>query len=216
MPLKLARPQGRHPDEIDQVADAINRMRERLLIDIQARSAVEAELASHRDHLEELVSARTSELQAKTRELEAQSAELRLARDGAEQALARLQMAQQQLVESEKMASLGQLVASVAHEVNTPLGVALTASSFLEIQSAKLRRDLHEDRLTRSTLHAYVDAATQSSILIQQNLERAARLVPRRRHQHQGQGHVLSRAPAVPGAGVGVWLQRASRNWSRK
>ena len=54
--------------------------------------------------------------------------------------LTRIQDMQRQLVESEKMASLGALVAGVAHEINTPIGVAVTAASFLREEVRRLQR----------------------------------------------------------------------------
>ncbi|HWS26822.1 MAG TPA: two-component regulator propeller domain-containing protein, partial [Xanthomonadales bacterium] len=73
-----------------------------------------AKVRRHEHELELMVDQRTHELSE--------------AKDRAETALVRLRDAQQQLVVSEKMASLGQLVAGVAHEINTPLGIALTAA----------------------------------------------------------------------------------------
>lgn len=171
VPLRLERVRSRvHADEIEQVADAINRMRERLLEDIAARNRVEDELKRHREHLEDLVAQRTESLQQ-------QSTELAGARDRAERALGRLQTAQQQLVESEKMASLGQLVAGVAHEVNTPLGVALTASSYLELQALELARAVSAGQLSRDGALDLAATLQRSASLVQQNLQRAAHLV---------------------------------------
>jgi two-component system NtrC family sensor kinase len=83
-----------------------------------------------------------------------------------------LKTTQNQLVESKKMAALGELVVGVAHELNTPLGVGITAAS------AKSLVEAYENgQMTQSTLHAYLNLATQSSQFILENLLRAADLV---------------------------------------
>jgi signal transduction histidine kinase/ligand-binding sensor domain-containing protein len=105
------------------------------------------------------------------------TAELTQAKEGAETALQQLQSAQIELVAREKMASLGQLVAGVAHEINTPVGVALTASSYLTERSAALLQALEANELRRNTLSEFAAQASDASQIINQNLARASELV---------------------------------------
>ena len=93
------------------------------------------------------------------------------------EALAQLSATQEQLVESEKMASLGMLVAGVAHEINTPLGVCVTAASHFTGLVEDLQRSLHDGRLTKTMLLEGLEEARDTASLIQRNVDRAARLV---------------------------------------
>jgi len=115
------------------------------------------------DRLEQMVNERTNELS--------------VAKEKAERALQLLQSAQVDLVAAEKMASLGQLVAGVAHEINTPIGVAITAASFLADRSVQLRRRVDAGTLQASELTAYVDEASRSAAMVGNNLDRAAHLI---------------------------------------
>lgn len=123
----------------------------------------------------------TARLRLHERELEAtvtlRTQELQQAKEHAESALAQLQSAQQHLVAAEKMASLGQLVAGVAHEINTPLGTALTAASHLDDEVRGLRRKLDAHSLRQSDLGDFLEVAQQAGELVNQNLGRAAQLV---------------------------------------
>ena len=94
-----------------------------------------------------------------------------------ESALNNLKATQTQLVEAEKMASLGGLVAGIAHEINTPLGIALTAASYLENQTRAFTSEIEEGKLKRSTLNTYVKIAGESSQMVVNNVQRAAELV---------------------------------------
>lgn len=105
------------------------------------------------------------------------TAELSQAKDRAELALRQLQSAQDELVAREKMASLGQLVAGVAHEINTPVGVALTAASYLSERADVLARNLKTGQLQRSELSAFIEQAQEASMMIDHNLTRASDLV---------------------------------------
>ena len=88
-----------------------------------------------------------------------------------------LKKMQDYLVHSEKMAALGNLVAGVAHEINTPLGIGVTAASFLEGETKRLGDALENGTLTREALVQFRQGALESAQLILRNLMRADKLV---------------------------------------
>jgi len=94
-----------------------------------------------------------------------------------ETSLKLLQDAQSQLVESEKMASLGGMVAGIAHEINTPLGVSLTASSFLKDEVSLLETQYLEGELSEESIEKFIAGAKEGSEIILLNLRRATELV---------------------------------------
>lgn len=88
-----------------------------------------------------------------------------------------LQLAKDQLVESERMASLGGLVAGIAHDVNTPLGVGVTAASFMQERIKKLNLAFEDKKLTSRTMSLFLTEAQQTTTLLLSNLNRASELV---------------------------------------
>ena len=88
-----------------------------------------------------------------------------------------LKQAQGQLVESEKMASLGGLVAGVAHEINTPIGIGVTATSHMVEELKVMKAMLDSGDLTQSGLEEFYQEATDATHILLNNLNRAADLV---------------------------------------
>ena len=144
-------------DEIARVGIAMERMRQALLRAFE-------DLRGHASTLEDQVAQRTAELTSANGELTL--------------ALANLKTAQRELVESEKLASLGRLVAGVAHELNTPLGNAMTVVSALGDRWAKLDQMLTDNTpMRRSQLEELVKDTRRGQDILQRNVQKAADLV---------------------------------------
>jgi signal transduction histidine kinase len=123
----------------------------------------EAALRDLNESLETLVDQRTVNLKEANRDLET--------------ALTRLQETQKQLVESEKMASLGGLVAGIAHEINTPLGVALTAVSHQHAGiETNLKQLQEQEQASDDELNRWRNEL-QTNEIMTRNLERAVELI---------------------------------------
>lgn len=107
-------------------------------------------------HLESRVVSRTHELQ---------------------DSLETLKKAQLQLIESEKMAALGNLVSGVAHEVNTPLGNAITGGSIIVRETQQLLRQMEEGTLKKSFMEQKLNVLNETSTLLLKSVNQAANLI---------------------------------------
>ncbi len=122
----------------------------------QALANANQELTEHKQQLEQTVKARTQELQ---------------------ESLLHLKQTQAHLVEAEKMASLGGLVKGVAHELNTPLGICITATSLLQTNMQKLNKLFKENKLTPNHLKQFFESAYQAEDMVSAQLNRSAELI---------------------------------------
>jgi signal transduction histidine kinase len=112
----------RGKDELAETAQSFNRMSSQLQDAKSRRDHVEAQLAQHQEHLELLVTQRTSELTLANNTLRVTNSALQAEKARQEELIRKLAEAHNQLLQSEKMASIGQLAAGVAHEINNPIG----------------------------------------------------------------------------------------------
>lgn len=124
--------------------------------DVTAFKRTEEELLRHRDQLEFMVEARTTQLS---------------------DVIAQLRQAQHQLVEAEKLAALGAIIAGLSHELNTPLGNVLTLGSTLETELQRLQAALTQGTLTRPVLERYISHSQEMVSLLNRAAQRSTDLI---------------------------------------
>ncbi|MEZ7277724.1 HAMP domain-containing sensor histidine kinase [Pseudoalteromonas sp. CO302Y] len=150
-------------DEINQLAASLNIMLARTQKQIERHEKDKQEIKQLNQSLEEKVNQRTIALREANQELL--------------NTLERMHQYQNQIVENEKMASLGQMVAGVAHEVNTPIGLGITGSTLLRDKLAEICTQFEQKTLTSTHLKRFIDDGIENLDLIYRNLNRAAELV---------------------------------------
>ncbi|MBN1700095.1 MAG: substrate-binding domain-containing protein [Spirochaetales bacterium] len=149
--------------KVNARTEALSKANELLARLYEERKKAEAEVRLLNEELEKRVQERTSELEKANFQLQ--------------DTLKRLKTAQSKLVQSEKMAALGGLVAGIAHEINTPIGIGVTAASHLDKITKELSTLYQNQKLKRSDLEHYFTTSTEASSLILSNMKRAYDLI---------------------------------------
>jgi C4-dicarboxylate-specific signal transduction histidine kinase len=151
---------GLMAEEFNQMTLKLSEIMQRLACEVEEHQAAERQVRSLNDDLEARVAERTREL------------------TGANEALADslnlLRRTQKHLVETEKLAALGNLVAGLAHELNTPIGVSLTASSYLETRTKELEAQVAANQLTRLGLDSFLAQVREAAAMLGTTLSRTA------------------------------------------
>lgn len=141
-------------------------------------------LFTRNNELEETVAKRTFELQVTNAyleetvaELESQQAEMLLINEKLEDSLGELKLTQEKLIVKEKLASLGELIAGIAHELNTPVGIAITLNSYLEKQTKELKDKYDNGRLSKGDMERFFESIEEILPTSERTLNRVARLI---------------------------------------
>lgn len=149
-------------DELGELTQAVNAMLAEVEAHDRARARAQDDLIDLNEKLEGRVRDRTQDLQASNLDLQ--------------EAIDSLRRAQGQLVESEKMVSLGGLVAGVAHEINTPIGICVTVASHLGDRVAQLKA-AYTKGIRRTDLETFIADSEEAVTIVNTNLLRAAELI---------------------------------------
>jgi signal transduction histidine kinase len=149
--------------EMVPLANSVNAMLARIYKQIHKYAEAEKEITELNQNLEEKVVMRTQALRDSNQELL--------------DALEQVHQYQSQVIQSEKMASLGQMVAGVAHEVNTPIGLGVTASTMMSDRIDDVKAELKAETLSAKKLIKFLDESKENTQIIYRNLSRAADLI---------------------------------------
>ncbi|ASP40524.1 hypothetical protein CHH28_18440 [Bacterioplanes sanyensis] len=170
VPVQPIRYQGNN--EFSAIISTFNTLVKQVQEYSQQVATSNAALLEQQRTVEELNSSLEQKVTQRTEELQQKSSE-------ALESLRQLKLTQNQLVHMEKHAALGDMVAGLAHEINTPLGIGVTAVSALEDYLEELNSQYQSDQLSKTQLRDFISFAEESIDITGDNLRRAADMIGR-------------------------------------
>jgi signal transduction histidine kinase len=160
-------------DELSAVVDSFNQLTEEINDELIKKEAAQEALAETNNKLEQRVEERTQNLQVAIDELN--------------NTLENLRSTQSQLIESEKLSSLGGMVAGVAHEINTPIGLCITTHSFIKDLFKDMKARFDAGTISKNNFTDFMLSMEESVDILSKNLERAAKLIKSFKHVSEDQ-----------------------------
>jgi two-component system NtrC family sensor kinase len=161
------------------LVNSFNQLTNELNSELKNKEEAQQALAETNNQLEQRVEERTENLQDAIDELH--------------NTLENLRNTQSQLIESEKLSSLGGMVAGVAHEINTPIGLCITTHSFIKDLFKEMKQRFDDGSISKSNFTEFMLSMEESVDILSKNLERAAKLVKSFKHVSEDQAGEAAR-----------------------
>lgn len=148
-----------HDPYLNELSEAVKKF-QHTLFEQRSQEAqltkINQELIEHKANLEQVIQQRTEEVR---------------------HSYERIKEAESNLVETQKLASLGALVSGISHEINTPIGISMTAASHLIEQTERIIEQGNSDQLSEKEFTYYTEDALEVSQIIVSNIKRASELI---------------------------------------